>query len=419
MGKAKSKAIVMVASADGGMAQVQDRRFVANDWPIQFEVQTEQADSWLQYLTAECSRRDWSSGGISQLEARQNSGSLTINPLSSGQSLMEVVWERKRGEGLKIRARVPDGSALTLTDAQALFGQVNESCRAGALEQIYRRGVLEYQGLAWRGELWLDDKLRLGPPTIQYEGALMGPRIIIVDAMIDCIGRWDAMVVFNHKLRELSAFLSVVKGGAVRIPKTGWAWTYLKGLEDCEVRAFGYFEPSDPQAPVPSALPARGTSRAMPLRKVSRPDFSERGVDGSTNEQTLPDDIVDLWGRFCALSPDGRRNFLQAAAKWQEAMTHWGEERTLSFALLVVACETLKPSEREFREHNIYDVVEGLLGKPVSHRLQENWFRPQNTRNAHLHRGEFRSSEFVRRMMMSSFEDPTFDSAHRELTRIT
>jgi len=72
--------------------------------------------------------------------------------------------------------------------------------------------------------------------------------------VIDCIGRWDAMVAFNHKLRELSAFLSVVKGGAVRIPKTGWAWTYLKGLEDCEVRAFGYFEPADPQAPVPSAL---------------------------------------------------------------------------------------------------------------------------------------------------------------------
>ena len=79
MGKAKPKAVVMVADGAGGMVQVQDRRFVAAGWPINFEVPTEQADNWLTYLTAECGNRGWSSGGISQMEAKENSGGLTFN----------------------------------------------------------------------------------------------------------------------------------------------------------------------------------------------------------------------------------------------------------------------------------------------------------------------------------------------------
>ena len=54
MGKAKPKATLMVAGADGGLVQLQDRRFVADKWPIQVEVPKEQAETWLQYLSAEC-----------------------------------------------------------------------------------------------------------------------------------------------------------------------------------------------------------------------------------------------------------------------------------------------------------------------------------------------------------------------------
>ena len=59
------------------------------------------------------------------------------------------------------------------------------------------------------------------------------------------------------------------------------------------------------------------------------------------------------------------------------------------------------------------------MGKPTADLLQEQWFRPQDVRNAHLHRGEFRGSEFVQHLMMSSFQDPTFDQACRVLHQIT
>ena len=93
MAKAKSKAVVMVADGVGGLVQVEDRRFVAASWPITFDVPTEQADNWLTYLTAECEKRGWSSGGISQMEAKENSGSITFND-RTGQPQLEVVWEQ-------------------------------------------------------------------------------------------------------------------------------------------------------------------------------------------------------------------------------------------------------------------------------------------------------------------------------------
>src|SRR5216683_1042966 len=182
MVKTKSKATVMVADGAGGMVQVEDRRFKADDWPIRFEVPKEQADIWLRYFYAECEKRGWSSGGIGQLEARENSGSITVNAGDTPKPQLGVVWERKRGGPIKVCAR----SEIAVTEAEELFKQVNERCRLGATERFYRRGQLQYEGLAWRGELWLDDTLRLTPPTRQDERALNGPRVILVDALVDC-----------------------------------------------------------------------------------------------------------------------------------------------------------------------------------------------------------------------------------------
>ena len=39
-------------------------------------------------------------------------------------------------------------------------------------------------------------------------------------------------------------------------------------------------------------------------------------------------------------------------------------------------------------------------------------------RNAHLHAGKFRGSEFVQAAINSSYEDPTFDEARRDLAPI-
>ncbi len=415
MAKAKSKATIMVADGFGGMMPVQDRRFEPPfDWPIRFEVAREQADTWLQYFSVECERRGWSSGGIGQLEAKENSGSITVNTGAAGQPQLVVVWERKRGGPIKVRARSAGTSDFPLAQAQELFEQVNQRCLAGATERFYRRGQLSYNGLAWRGEIWLSDALRLGPPTKQDEAALVGPRIILIDALVDCAGQSDAAYAFDQKLRELSAFLTVVIGISVGLPAHGRAWTFTVGAADCAVRNLGYFQDEHPQQ-----MPVRGACSPIPLKQVDRPDFSLRGIDGSTNEQSLPSDISDLWAIFCKLMPDKRRHFLQAAAKWQEALLHWGERSTLSFALMVIACEALKPSEPQFRNHNIYHVVESLLGNPIADRLQKEWFRSQDVRNAHLHRGEFRGSEFVRFMAISSYKDPTFDQACRALAEIT
>jgi hypothetical protein len=71
------------------------------------------------------------------------------------------------------------------------------------------------------------------------------------------------------------------------------------------------------------------------------------------------------------------------------------------------------------KDHNIYQIVEALLGKSFADKLQEEWFRPQDVRNAHLHAGEFRGPEFVRHMVMSSFQDPTFAQACREMVTIS
>ena len=73
----------------------------------------------------------------------------------------------------------------------------------------------------------------------------------------------------------------------------------------------------------------------MPLRQVNGPDFSLRGIDGSINEEQLPADITDLWTAYRALLTDQRRQFLQAAAKWQEALKLACDSSTLSFALMV------------------------------------------------------------------------------------
>jgi hypothetical protein len=43
-------------------------------------------------------------------------------------------------------------------------------------------------------------------------------------------------------------------------------------------------------------------------------------------------------------------NFCKTAAKWQEAMIHWQDRPSLSFALMAVSCEALKPSDADRRQ---------------------------------------------------------------------
>ena len=100
--------------------QVEDRRFAATDWMINFEVPTEQADNWLRYLTAECGKREWSSGGISQMEAKENSGSITFNDRTVSRTWR---WFGMQARWSDQGPRRPVGTPLD--EANELFKQVN------------------------------------------------------------------------------------------------------------------------------------------------------------------------------------------------------------------------------------------------------------------------------------------------------
>jgi hypothetical protein len=299
-------------------------------------------------------------------------------------------------------------------NAQQFFERVNERCRLGLKRRVYRRGDLEYEGLAWRGELWLDESLRLGSPLRQDDTATLGPRIVHADVMLECIGPNDAPWALRQNLDELSAFLSVIMGKFVRRAEGGRAWTWKEGLDDCAVRNIGYLSPQNPLE-----MPARDAERRVPLRPVIRPDFSLGGIDITTSEPSLPADVADLWSTYRALPPDRRRQFLKAAAKFQKSLMFSVERPTLRFALMVVACEALKPPGREFRDHNHYHVVEALLGKPTRERLQQHPFPAEQVRGAHLHLGEFHGSEFVELAFLSNYEDPSFRETCSSLFKVT
>jgi hypothetical protein len=213
MAKAKPKSRIMVADGDGGMIRVEDRRFEHCAWPIVIEVPVERAENWFRYLQFECECRGWSSAGMSQLEPRENSGSQTL--LAAGAEQLSITWDRIRGGMLNVRAR--PAATLGFAEAQEFFRNLTRRSSAGATEPVWRWGTLEYEGRAWRGELWLSERLRLGPPSAQYERAVFGPRAVIVDAVVDCISQGHSAEAHRHLHEELSAFLSVVTyrdGGA-------------------------------------------------------------------------------------------------------------------------------------------------------------------------------------------------------------
>jgi hypothetical protein len=408
--KSKPKTIISVADGAGGMMEVKDRRFEGGDWPITFEipVEQEQADRWSRYLAWGCQQRGWSPSALGQLERSENSGTITI--IASGKPQLEIVWERKRDRPLKAKARIAPSSTLSMSEAEQFFHEVNDNCSAAVTVPLYVRGTLQYDGMAWRGELWLDDKTRLGPSSLQDETAITGPRIVHVDAILECVGEPDVAYARQQMLLEVSAFLSVVIAKAVRLPGYGRVWVFTSDMKGCEVRSLGHLEPANPLS-----MPSRGTAREVPLYALDNPP---QGIDGSTNEISLREDTAKLWELYRSLGAEQRLQFLQAAAKWQEAMIHWQDRPSLSFALMAVSCEALKPSGSDKRQ-NCYDVIEALLDKAAVDRIRQNPFPAQHVRSTHLHSGEFHGSEFIMMNFMRTYDDPSFREALWAMARVT
>jgi hypothetical protein len=415
MAKRKSRAVVSVATGGAGdLVPVKDRRFEEENWPVRLRVTKERADAWMRYLTAEFEARGWSTSNFGQLEARENSGTISART-QTGAEVLDIVWNRKRGGDMKIRARCyPD--VMPQPDLEALLEAVRTKSVSGAMERHYRFGSLEYEGLPWKGELWLDDMLRLGPPSQQDAAALNGPRAILVTALVEATGPMDAVSVFDKEIREIADFLSLVMGRTVGRPNQHrtWTWEIADGKTVCSVRQLGYIEPQ-----VPPEMPPKDVCTAIPLYPAQRPQGFHDYRTGLEEELWLPSDVLDLWQHYRALPADRRAKFMQVAAKWQEALIHWQDRDTLSYTLMVVACEALKPSDAAFNDHTIYEVVGALLGPETEARLREHWFRPNNVRSGHVHLGQFHGSELMARTFVDSSYDPTFDQARRELFRVT
>jgi hypothetical protein len=409
MVKRKSRTEIKVTDGAGGMMKLEDRRFERGAWPISFEVPVahEEADRWSRYLTWSCHERGWTASSLRQLERAENSGTITV--IGNGKPKLDIVWERKSDGPLNVKARSAAASDMLSSEAEEFLSEVNHRCRSAITVPLYVRSTLEYQGLPWCGELWLDNNTRLAAPSLHDKLTLLnGAGVVHVDALLDCIGQPDVVYARQQMLLEMSLFLSVVTQRAVQLPAVGRVWTFRDDGKGSEVRQLGYLEPANPLSmPTPRSL------KQVPLYKLDD-DPSSR----PQNEISVRNDVSDLWKLFCALSPEQRLQFLQAAAKWQEAMIHWQDRPSLSFALMAVACEALKPSDADERQ-NCYNVIEALLGRATVDRVRQNPFPAQHVRNTHLHSGQLHGSELIMLDFMRTYEDPTFRDAHREMARIT
>lgn len=96
-------------------------------------------------------------------------------------------------------------------EADEFLARVGERLEAGETDRGHRREILIYDGLAWRGELWLDADLRLGPPS-KFPEALSGCQVVVVDAMVEGIGQQGVTANFQTRVHELVIFLGFVFG---------------------------------------------------------------------------------------------------------------------------------------------------------------------------------------------------------------
>jgi len=418
MPRQKSSAQIHVADGTGGMRQVADLRFEAGEWPIVLVVPASQAENWMAHLSAETEERGWNSSSFSQLDAAENSGTLSVHTANGpSPATIDIVWERPHGKELQLRARLSGEPLLSLDDARGFINAVSARARAGKTLRAHRQVHLIYDSLPWRGELWLDNDHRLGPPS-KHPDTLLGPQIIIVDAMVKGIGQQGVTANFQRRLHELRVFLSFVLGLKLELGKFERGWVYDVNAEgritDCTLRNIGYVELS-PR----TEFPIRGCPPPVARRDVTRPGFGPYGIWPDMQEQWVPADIEHLWESFLGLPPAKREHLLRAGNAYLIAESMWPDQRTAYAAFLVVACEALKPIGKRYDRMNVYDVIASLVSTNDAERLRELSLHPQRVRSKHVHRGELVAGELLPMLMHNHFMDPSFDEMLRALSAIS
>lgn len=392
MSKQKSSAQIHVADGAGGMRQLSDLRFDADEWPITLVIPAKHAEIWMAHLSAEIEERGWNSSSLSQLHAVENSGTISVHTANGPSSAtLDIVWERPRGNELKLRASPSGSPVLPLDVAHDFIAAVSTRMRTGKVLCAHQHAFLTYDSLPWRGELWLDKNHRLGPPS-KHPDSLLGPQIVIVDAMMEGIGRWGVSANFQKRLYELRVFLSFVIGVKFDVSKFEQGWVYDTDAEgrytDCKVRNIGYVELISPPG-----FPESGCAPPIEKRNVIRPDLGPFGITGDMHERWVPSDIEELWRCFMALPSTKREHLLRAGNAFMIAQVMWPEQRTAYGAFLVVACEALKPNGKTADRMNIYDVVASLVSTSEAKYLRQLTFHPQKIRSKHLHRGDLLAGE--------------------------
>jgi hypothetical protein len=415
----KSAAQILVGDGAGGMRPVDDLRFEPGDWPVHLRVPARRAVTWMAQLDAECEARGYPAAGLSQLDAAENTGTTTVR-LAQGPNVpaIDIVWERARDKNLLIRARPSGDPSPSVAEVRSFLVAVTKAQRAGRKTRAHRWAYLTYTGLPpWRGELWLNADLCLGPPTIQAI-YLNDPMIIIVDAMIEGIGSRGLVAEFERLIRELSIFLHVVVGIHADRQQDHRVWINSVNAEghyiNCELRQSGYYElPPQRDMPVPGQHPP------VRVKQAQRPGLGRLGIWPDDDQAAVPQDVNDLWHRFQSLPEGLRQTFLQAGNAFANAHPFWPAQRTAYVSFLVVACEALKPSGRKYDRANAYDVLASFLGAAVATSLRQLSPHPQGVRSGLFHRGDLVADELVPRFGTDHFQDPSFDSMIRELAIVT
>src|SRR5215472_720777 len=137
MPKKKPAAKLMAAGPNGEMVEVEDHRFDTDAWSISLVVPDSAADDWLRSFYAECERNGWSSHGMGQMEARENSGTITVNSKPAAKPILIVTWERNRAGPLEVLARCGDEPELAPAQAREFFERVMQRSSSGPQERIY------------------------------------------------------------------------------------------------------------------------------------------------------------------------------------------------------------------------------------------------------------------------------------------
>jgi len=242
------------------MRPVADLRFEAGEWPFELVIPAPDSDIWMAHLDAEIEERGWSSSGLSQIDMAENSGTLSVH-IVGGPSppTLHIVWEKARSAVLRVRARADGNPPLSLDVARAFIDAVTDRARTRITAREYRWDMLTYEGLPWRGELWLGDDIRLGSPS-RFPDALLGPQVLVVDAMVDGIGHTRITATFQSRMRELRIFLGIALGLCAKPvrPENGWVAEFddQRHPMDCTLRSIGYWGRTAAQHAAQRKLPA-------------------------------------------------------------------------------------------------------------------------------------------------------------------